>query len=155
MSEQLIVADYIVKRLAREGITECFGVAGDFAFKLNDAVVRSERIRWIWLVPKRTGRGVCGRWVRTHARLLDADDHVLRSVSCPHSNGVVMGPPRPSGWSCVFHLVGMLDHAQSASRQASSTTRSATGYSRTSRTSPRRRRACRRLSLPTTTRTRD
>ena len=42
---QPTVADYIVGRLAREGIADCFGVAGDFAFKLNDAVVRSERIR--------------------------------------------------------------------------------------------------------------
>src|SRR3954471_20987496 len=41
------VADYIVARLAREGITDCFGVAGDFAFKLNDAVARSEATRWI------------------------------------------------------------------------------------------------------------
>ena len=47
MSEQTNVADYIVRRLAGEGITDCFGVAGDFAFKLNDAVARSERIRWI------------------------------------------------------------------------------------------------------------
>ena len=28
------------------------------------------------LAVQQTGRGVCGRWVRTHARLLDADDHV-------------------------------------------------------------------------------
>ena len=47
MSKQPTVADYIVQRLAREGITDCFGVAGDFAFKLDDAVVRSEVIRWI------------------------------------------------------------------------------------------------------------
>ena len=47
MSEQPTVADYIVRRLAREGITDCFGVAGDFAFKLCDAVSRSEAIRWI------------------------------------------------------------------------------------------------------------
>ena len=32
MSEQLTVVDYIVRRLARKGITNCFGVAGDFAF---------------------------------------------------------------------------------------------------------------------------
>jgi hypothetical protein len=38
MSKQLTVAAYIVQRLAREGITDCFGVAGDFAFKLNDSV---------------------------------------------------------------------------------------------------------------------
>ena len=47
MSQQPTVADYIVRRLAREGITDCFGVAGDFAFKLDDAVARSEAIRWI------------------------------------------------------------------------------------------------------------
>src|SRR5437867_9144260 len=44
---QPTVADYIVRRLAREGITDCFGVAGDFAFKLCDAVAQSETIRWI------------------------------------------------------------------------------------------------------------
>src|SRR5207248_254104 len=47
MSEQPTVADYIVRRLAREGITDCFGVPGDFAFQLCDAVARSEAIRWI------------------------------------------------------------------------------------------------------------
>jgi indolepyruvate decarboxylase len=47
MSEQPSVADYIVGRLAREGITDCFRVPGDFAFKLCDAVARSEGVRWI------------------------------------------------------------------------------------------------------------
>jgi indolepyruvate decarboxylase len=47
MSEQPPVAEYIVRRLAREGTSDCFGVAGDFAFKLCDAVVRSDAIRWI------------------------------------------------------------------------------------------------------------
>jgi hypothetical protein len=32
MSEQLTVADYVVRRLAREGIADCFGVAGAFGF---------------------------------------------------------------------------------------------------------------------------
>ena len=47
MIHGITVADYMIERLAQEGISECFGVAGDFAFKLNDAVARSERIRWI------------------------------------------------------------------------------------------------------------
>ena len=47
MSKQPTVADYIVRRLAHEGITDCFGVPGDFAFKLCDAVARSEAVRWI------------------------------------------------------------------------------------------------------------
>src|SRR4051812_10718044 len=47
MSERPTVADYVARRLAREGITNSFGVAGDFAFKLCDAVARSDAIRWI------------------------------------------------------------------------------------------------------------
>jgi indolepyruvate decarboxylase len=47
MSTQPTVADYIVQRLAREGITDRFGVPGDFAFKLCDSVAQSEAIRWI------------------------------------------------------------------------------------------------------------
>jgi hypothetical protein len=61
MIQGITVADYIIERLAQEGFTDCFGVAGDFAFKLNDAVVRSERIRWIgcqgWFTAKVTTLG--------------------------------------------------------------------------------------------------
>ena len=32
------VADYIVERLAAEGIDHCFGVAGDYVFPICDAV---------------------------------------------------------------------------------------------------------------------
>jgi indolepyruvate decarboxylase len=45
MSKQPTVADYIVGRPAGEGITDCFGVPGDFAFKLCDALARSEAVR--------------------------------------------------------------------------------------------------------------
>ena len=59
MSKQLTVADYIVQRLAREGITDCFGVAGDFAFKLDDAD-RAERDDPLDRLLERTGRGLRG-----------------------------------------------------------------------------------------------
>ena len=83
MSKQLTVADYIVQRLAREGITDCFGVAGDFAFKLDDAVVRSEAIRWIgcstsWTRPTRpTATPVYGAVRCSRPR--------TPSASCPRS----------------------------------------------------------------------
>lgn len=41
------VIDYIVQRLADEGITDCFGVPGDYAFPVCDAVERRQEIRWI------------------------------------------------------------------------------------------------------------
>ena len=47
MTTTTTVGDYIIERLAREGITECFGVAGDYAFRLCDAVVRNESVKWI------------------------------------------------------------------------------------------------------------
>src|SRR6266404_519471 len=78
MSEQPTVADYIVQRLAREGITDCFGVPGDFAFDICDAVARSEAIRWI---------GCSNELDAAYA-----------------ANGV-MGAKAER--SCVFHLVGM------------------------------------------------
>ena len=41
------VADYIVERLAAEGIDHCFGVAGDYAFPICNAVDSSAKVKWI------------------------------------------------------------------------------------------------------------
>src|ERR1700693_3246366 len=41
------VIDYIVQRLADEGITHCFGVPGDYAFPVCDAVDRNPNIRGV------------------------------------------------------------------------------------------------------------
>jgi indolepyruvate decarboxylase len=41
------VADYIVERLAGEGISHCFGVAGDYLFPICDAVDSSAKVKWI------------------------------------------------------------------------------------------------------------
>src|SRR6476659_4849232 len=41
------VIDYIVERLADEGIAHCFGAAGDYVFPICNAVDRSSKIKWI------------------------------------------------------------------------------------------------------------
>ena len=41
------VVDYIVERLAAEGISHCFGVAGDYLFPICDAVDSSTKMKWI------------------------------------------------------------------------------------------------------------
>jgi Thiamine pyrophosphate enzyme, N-terminal TPP binding domain len=41
------VADYIIERLAAEGISHCFGVAGDYVFPICDAVDSSAKVKWI------------------------------------------------------------------------------------------------------------
>ena len=46
-SQSTSVADYIVERIADEGVAHCFGVAGDYLFPMCNAVERSPKIQWI------------------------------------------------------------------------------------------------------------
>src|SRR5246500_4949201 len=47
VAKTVTVADYIVERLAAEGISHCFGVAGDYVFPICDAVDSSTKVKWI------------------------------------------------------------------------------------------------------------
>ena len=102
MSTQPDVADYIVQRLAQEGITDCFGVAGDFAFKLNDAVVRSERIRWIGCSNELDAAYAADGYARMRGCSMLMTTYAVGELSA--LNGV-MGAKAER--SCVFHVVGM------------------------------------------------
>src|ERR1700689_1489071 len=102
MSTQPNVADYIIERLAQEGISECFGVAGDFAFKLNDAVVRSERIRWIGCSNELDAAYAADGYARMRGCSMLMTTYAVGELSA--LNGV-MGAKAER--SCVFHLVGM------------------------------------------------
>src|SRR6478672_9266889 len=102
MNQQLTVADYIVRRLAREGITDCFGVAGDFAFNLNDAVVRSEAIRWIGCSNELDAAYAADGYARMRGCSMLCTTYAVGELSA--LNGV-MGARAER--SCVFHLVGM------------------------------------------------
>ena len=102
MSKQPTVADYIVRRLAREGITDCFGVAGDFAFKLDDAIVRSEAIRWIGCSNELDAAYAADGYARVRGCSMLCTTYAVGELSA--LNGV-MGAKAER--SCVFHLVGM------------------------------------------------
>jgi indolepyruvate decarboxylase len=102
MTKQPTVADYIVERLAREGITDCFGVAGDFAFKLNDAVAGSEAIRWIGCSNELDAAYAADGYARVRGCSLLCTTYAVGELSA--LNGV-MGAKAER--SCVFHLVGM------------------------------------------------
>src|SRR5205823_14274438 len=102
MSKQPTVADYIVGRLAREGITDCFGVAGDFAFKLCDAVGRSEAIRWIGCSNELDVAYAADGYARVRGCSMLMTTYAVGELSA--LNGV-MGAKAER--SCVFHLVGM------------------------------------------------
>src|SRR3954467_13276254 len=101
-SSQPTVADYIVRRLAREGITDCFGVPGDFAFRLCDAVARSEAIRWIGCSNELDAAYAADGYARVRGCSLLSTTYAVGELSA--LNGV-MGAKAER--SCVFHLVGM------------------------------------------------
>src|ERR1700722_6791240 len=102
MREQPTVADYIVQRLAREGITDCFGVPGDFAFKLCDAVARSEAVRWIGCSNELDAAYAAAGYARVRGCSMLMTTYAVGELSA--LNGV-MGAKAER--SCVFHLVGM------------------------------------------------
>jgi len=102
MSQQPNVADYIVRRLAREGITDCFGVAGDFAFKLCDAVARSEAVRWIGCSNELDAAYAADGYARVRGCSMLLTTYAVGELSA--LNGV-MGAKAER--SCVFHVVGM------------------------------------------------
>src|SRR5262249_5898937 len=102
MSQQPTVADYIVRRLAREGITDCFGVAGDFAFNLCDAVARSESIRWIGCSNELDAAYVVDGYARVRGCSMLLTTYAVGELSA--LNGV-MGAKAER--SCVFYLVGV------------------------------------------------
>jgi len=41
------VAEYVVDRLADLGIGHAFGVPGDFAFPIDNAIEANSRVKWI------------------------------------------------------------------------------------------------------------
>src|SRR5262249_28047498 len=102
MSKQPTVADYIVRRLAREGITDCFGVAGDFAFKLCDAVARSEAIRWIGCSNELGAAYAADGYARVRGCSMLMTTYAVGELSALTG---LMGARAER--SCVFHVVGM------------------------------------------------
>ncbi|MDG3005410.1 alpha-keto acid decarboxylase family protein [Paludisphaera mucosa] len=102
MSQQPTVADYIVRRLAREGIKDCFGVPGDFAFKLCDAVARSEMIRWIGCSNGLGAAYAADSYARVRGCSMLLTTYAVGELSALNC---VMGAL--AGRSCVFHLIGM------------------------------------------------
>ena len=102
MIHGITVADYIIQRLAQEGITECFGVAGDFVFRLCDAVVRNKSVKWIGCSNELDAAYAADGYARVRSCSMLMTTYAVGELSA--LNGV-MGAKAER--SCVFHLVGM------------------------------------------------
>jgi len=96
------VADYIVERLAAEGIEHCFGVAGDYAFPICDAVDSSAKVKWIGCANELNASYAADGYARMRGAAMLVTTYGVGELSA--INGV-MGAK--SERSVVFHVVGM------------------------------------------------
>src|ERR1700730_17584097 len=96
------VADYIVKRLAAEGIDHCFGVAGDYVFPICDAVDSSAKVKWIGCANELNASYAADGYARIRGAAMLATTYGVGELSA--LNGV-MGAKAER--SLVFHVVGM------------------------------------------------
>jgi len=96
------VIDYIVQRLANEGITDCFGVPGDYAFAVCDAVDRNPDVKWIGCSNELNASYAADGYARVRGAAMLATTYAVGELSA--INGV-MGAKAEH--SLVFHVVGM------------------------------------------------
>jgi indolepyruvate decarboxylase len=96
------VAEYVVERLAAEGIEHCFGVAGDYLFPICDAVDSSRKIKWIGCSNELNASYAADGYARVRGAAMLATTYGVGELSA--LNGV-MGAKAER--SLVFHVVGM------------------------------------------------
>src|ERR1700758_2354820 len=96
------VAEYIVERIAAEGITHCFGAAGDYVFPIRDAVDSSPKVKWIGCANELNASYAADGYARIRGAAMLATTYGVGELSA--MNGV-MGAKAER--SLVFHVVGM------------------------------------------------
>ena len=96
------VIDYIVQRLADEGITDCFGVPGDYAFPVCDAVERNPKVKWIGYSNELNASYAADGYARVRGAAMLSTTYAVGELSA--LNGV-MGAKADR--SLVYHVVGM------------------------------------------------
>src|SRR6266481_4586685 len=96
------VIDYIVQRIADEGVEHCFGVPGDYAFPVCDAVDRNPNIKWIGCSHELNASYAADGYARARGAAMLSTTYAVGELSA--INGV-MGAKAER--SLVFHVVGM------------------------------------------------
>src|SRR6185437_1663328 len=96
------VIDYIVQRIADEGVQHCFGVPGDYAFPVGDAVDNNPNIKWIGCSNELNASYAADGYARVRGAAMLSTTYAVGELSA--INGV-MGAKAER--SLVFHVVGM------------------------------------------------
>ena len=96
------VIDHIVQRIVDEGVQHCFGVPGDYAFPVGDAVDRSPNIKWIGCSNELNASYAADGYARVRGAAMLSTTYAVGELSA--INGV-MGAKAER--SLVYHVVGM------------------------------------------------
>src|SRR6266581_3121675 len=96
------VIDYIVQRIADEGVQHCFGVPGDYAFPVGDAVDRNPKIKWIGCSNELNAAYAADGYARVRGAAMLSTTYAVGELSA--INGVMDAKAERS---LVFHVVGM------------------------------------------------
>jgi acetolactate synthase-1/2/3 large subunit len=105
MSKNLTVVEYIIRRLADLGIDRAFGVPGDYAFPIDDAIESSDRMKWV----------VCANELNAsyaadgYARMADKPAATLLHLGAGLANGLANLHNARRARSPIVNVVG--DHA--------------------------------------------
>jgi indolepyruvate decarboxylase len=102
------VIQYVLRRLNEIGVDDIFGVAGDYAFPVNDAIVEHESINWIGCCNELNAAYAADRYARMRGvgavcttygvGELAAYDEVSSGWRCPHQCAVrLLTIPPPIG----------------------------------------------------------
>jgi indolepyruvate decarboxylase len=106
------VIEHVVSRLQEIGIRDVFGVAGDFAFPLNDAITNSSKLRWIASCNELNAAYSADGYARVFGKAALCTTYGVGELSA--INGVAGSYAEHVP---VFHLAGMpSSHVQSARR---------------------------------------
>jgi indolepyruvate decarboxylase len=79
MSKNLTVVEYVIRRLADLGIDRAFGVPGDYAFPIDDAIEFSGRMKWVVCANELNASYAADGYARRHG--------LPRLVQHPDRNG--------------------------------------------------------------------
>src|ERR1700726_4870148 len=106
------VIDYIVQRIADEGVEHCFGVPGDYAFPVGDAVDSNPNIKWIGCSNELNAAYAADGYARARGAAMLSTTYAVGELSA--INGV-MGAKAER--SLVYHVVGMPSYQNQRSRK--------------------------------------
>ena len=99
---QPTVVEYAVDRLSKLGITDCFGIPGDYAFPFNNAIAEHETVQWLGCSNELNASYAADGYARIRGASMLCTTYAVGELSALCG---VMGAKAER--STIFHLVGM------------------------------------------------